>query len=518
MTDSKTFPNVEPPPYPGTQNNNASTQSVPPEQEEVKIDESLMGIMEPLPEAALPDSTIPLQNLPQPPAEPINPLSFMKPPKKGLPKALIFALIALVLIIVVFVIVLLRKPKESKDPATIKGEITWWGVQNDENVVSGLISEFQEKNPGVKINYFKQSEKDYRERLTNALASGKGPDVFEIHNSWVPMFRDNLSPLPESIMKKDDFKKTFYPVVDQDFDTSAGIVGMPIEYDALTLYINEEIFTSALKSAPKTWGDVQDLVDPKQGLTQKDSEKRILQSGIALGSTENVDYWPEIIGLMMFQNGVNLNKPQGASVITALEFFNHFSEGEAVWDNTLPASTIAFAKNKVAMYFAPTNVAEDLTGINPSLKFKTVELPQIPKEKPTDRDYSYATYWAESVWKRSSNTDEAWKFINFLGAPESMQKLNQKRKELGRLERAYPRSDMAIQQKDDPILGSIVALAPSAKSWYLADKTNDGQTGINFQINKIFSDIFATKQDLEKVVQTLPTKISTVTSKYNAKK
>ncbi len=516
MTDSKTFPNVEAPPYPGTGGNNSPTQN-PPVEPQVQKDESLMSVMAPQP-----DTGIPLQTLPQPPSEPsnINPQNFMKPPQKGLPKVLIIALIALVVIIIVFAVVLLLKPKEPKGPVTTKGEITWWGIENDENTVSGLITEFQDKNPDVKIKYFKQSEKDYRERLTSALASGKGPDVFEIHNSWVPMFKDNLSPIPTTVIKKEDFNKDFYPVVSRDFDTASGILGLPLEYDALTLYINEDIFTSALKSAPKTWGDVQLLVDPKQGLTQKDSDKRIIQAGIALGSTENVDYWPEIVGLMMLQNGVDLKKPQGDQVKTALAYFNHFAEGEKAWDTSLPASTTAFAKNKVAMYFAPASQAEEIISTNPNLKFRTVELPQIPKEKPSDPDYSYATYWAESVWKRSSNSELAWNFIKFLSTPDSLQKLNQKRREAGLLEKAYPRADMAIYQKDDKILGSVLSMAPYARSWYLADNTNDGPTGINSQINKIFSDILtvaSSNQDLDKGIAALPGKINTVISKYNSK-
>ena len=48
-------------------------------------------------------------------------------------------------------------------------------------------------NPNIKIRYEKQSTQDYQERLANTLASGKGPDIFEIHNtryqdSWHPPF------------------------------------------------------------------------------------------------------------------------------------------------------------------------------------------------------------------------------------------------------------------------------------------------------------------------------------------
>jgi len=45
---------------------------------------------------------------------------------------------------------------------------------------------------------------------------------------------------------------------------------------------------------------------------------------------------------------------------------------------------------------------------------------------------------------------------------------------------------MNIQYRDDPILGSVVALVQESKNWYLADNTNDGTTGINSQLEQVF--------------------------------
>jgi ABC-type glycerol-3-phosphate transport system substrate-binding protein len=332
------------------------------------------------------------------------------------------------------------------------------------------------------------------------------------------MFKNDLSSLPDSVMNKDDYTKSFYPVVGADFIVASGIVAIPLEYDALTLYVNDSIFTSALKSAPKTWDDLNQLA---KELTQTSPSKVIIQSGVGIGLTENVEYWPEIVGLMMVQNGVNLGKPEGSQVKFALKYFSHFTTEDKVWDASQPVSTVAFSKGKLAMYFAPSYVASEIMKTNPSLRFRTVPLPQLPKEKPSDPDFSYATYWAEAVWKRTSNANIAWDFIKFMSSPESLQKLNLRRKESGRLEKAYPRPEMAVLQKDDKILGSVLALAPFAKSWYLADKTSDGQTGINFQINSIFSDtidLVSHNRDTDNALKALPGKINTVVSKYNSKK
>ena len=67
---------------------------------------------------------------------------------------------------------------------------------------------------------------------------------------------------------------------------------------------------------------------------------KVVQAGVALGSTNNVDHWPEIIGLMMIQDQVDLNTLLNAE--NALTFFTIFNLVDGVWDETLPSSTSFF--------------------------------------------------------------------------------------------------------------------------------------------------------------------------------
>lgn len=404
--------------------------------------------------------------------------------KKRFPKLAIFLLIAVFLL---GALAFLVSKLTSSDKGLVgkKGEIVWWGLQEDETAITPLIEEYQAKNPKVKITYIKQSTQDYRERLTNSLAGGTGPDIFEIHNSWPPMFRSDLAAMESSAMSKEEFARTFYPVIASDLTTEDGVIGIPLFFDAITLYINEDIFASAAKSPPKTWNELKPLA---VGLTPpKDAKGAIIQSGVALGRTENVDHWPDILGLMMFQNKVNLAKPTGKLSEDAVQFFTFFSDEAGVWDEKLPSSTIAFAQGKVAMYFGPSRRASEIVKTNPNLRFKTVPLPQLAKETPGEPDVSYATYWAEAVWKRSVNKDAAWDFLKFLTSRDSLERLNNESKRAKTFERPYPRMDMASLQSDDSIVGSVIALAPYARSWYLASDTSDGPTGLNSQMDALFA-------------------------------
>lgn len=402
-------------------------------------------------------------------------------PKKKFPKLIIIIgailfLAGLALAVINFV---------GKTGNKSSGNITWWGLWESQSVVEPLISAYESAHPGVNITYIEQSKEDYRERLSNALAKGEGPDIFTFHNTWVPMFKSNLDALPPSVMTAADYSKNFYQVIISDLSYGNSIVGIPIGYDALTLYINQDIFDKAGKAPPTTWDDLRKLA---KELTIKDDKGIIVQSGIALGRTENVDHWQEILALLMIQNGVNPGSPVGENAEDALTFFTLFSTVDGVWDTTLPTSTQAFAAGKLAMYIAPSWRAFNIQEKNPNLKFKTVPIPQLPKDSPDEADISYATYWAQGVWSKSSNKAAAWDFLNYLTSTDSLQKLYQNEAAIRGFGEAYPRTDMATLLKDHPLLGSIIVQAPGARSWYLASRTFDGSTGINTQISNYFGD------------------------------
>lgn len=417
----------------------------------------------------MPGSVAPTTAVPPPP-----------PPKKSFPKIFIWIGVVALVLLLIFLITRLLGTKKSTS-----AELTWWGLWEDENLVTPLISEYEAKNPKVKINYVKQSPKDYRERLTSAMAKGQGPDIFRFHNTWVPMFRNDLDALPASVINPADFARTFYPIASSDLTLGTGIVGIPLEYDALTLYINEDIFNKAGKTPPTTWDDLRALA---KELTVKDDQNVITQSGVALGRVENVDHWQEILALMMLQNGVDMTNPVGKQAEDALSFFTIFSSVDGVWDATLPPSTQAFAAGKLAMYLAPSWRAFEISQANPELKYRTVPVPQLPKDSPTEPDITYATYWAEGVWARSSKKSQAWDFLKFLSEKESLQKLYQNASKTRDFGEPYSRLEMASLLGDHPILGSIIKQAPGARSWYLASRTFDGPTGINSLLSKYFED------------------------------
>lgn len=404
-----------------------------------------------------------------------------------------------------------------KAPVGPKGpvELVYWGLWEDSSTIAGLISEYESKNKNVKIKYLKQSKEDYRERLANSLAKGAGPDIFRFHNTWVPMLSSQLASLPPAVMDPAAYQKTFYPVAAGDLRRGADIVGIPLMFDGLGLYINENIFGQAGKSPPSTWDELRKLA---LELTVRDSSGRIEQAGAALGRTENVDHWEDILALMMLQNGADLANPTGKLAEDSLAFFTVFAKQDGVWDETLPPSTQAFAAGKLAMYFGPSWRAFEIKTLNPNVPFRVVPVPQLPKTRPTDPDVTWASYWAEGVWGKSKYQKEAWEFLKFLASKDSLQKMYQLTSQSRLFGPPYPLPEMAGLLKDDPVVGAFVSQAPASKSWYLASRTFDGATGINSRISAYFQDAVNSvangEKDPKKALETVASGIKQVLSSY----
>lgn len=366
-----------------------------------------------------------------------------------------------------------------------QGEIVWWGLWEDDLIFRDAITEYESKNPNIKIKYVKQSKEDYRERLTNALAKGIGPDIFRIHNTWVPMYKVELSNAPVALFSITDFSSSFYPISVSDLTLDTGIVGVPLEFDGLVLYVNEDIFEKSGKNIPMTWNELRQTA---RELTIKDENDAIIQSGVALGRTENVDHWPEILGLMMLQNGVDLSKPTGKLAEDALDFYTLFSSDDKVWDATQPSSTVAFSGGHLAMYIGPSWRALEVRLQNPNLRFKTVPVPQLPKTGSNEADVNYASYWVEAVWNRSKNKTASWDFLKYLSTKEVLEKTYNQASKTRMFGEPYSRQDMSSLLVDHPIIGAVVKSGNTSQTWFLQSKTWDGPTGINSQINKYFED------------------------------
>lgn len=355
--------------------------------------------------------------------------------------------------------------------------LNYWGLWETSEVLEDVLEDFETTNPGVKVNYIKQSHKDYRERLQTAVASGNGPDLFRFHASWTPMLSSELAPLPQSVMSASDFKSTFYPVAADQLQIDGQIVGIPLMYDGLALYYNKEILRIAGEEPPRTWAQLRTLATK---LTIRSSSK-IERAGLAAGNSTNVEHFSDIIGLLLLQNGADPSDPTSTEARDALLFYTNFINKDDVWDGSLPSSTVAFARGDVAMMLAPSWRAHEVKAINPSLEFGITSSPQLADEK-----LSWASYWAEGVSSKSQNKDEAWQLLKFLSSADVQKKLYSSQSQIRSFGEIYSRVDLADELADDELVSAFLSDAPSAQGWYISSFTHD--SGLNDLLIKYYED------------------------------
>ncbi len=354
--------------------------------------------------------------------------------------------------------------------------ITYWGLWEPSEIVEKVLSDFETANPDIKVEYLKQTHKDYRERLQTAIASGQGPDVFRFHAAWTPMLADDLAAMPTSVMSAADYQETFYPVAAKLLQNNGQLVGVPLMYDGLGLYYNTQMLETAGEQPPKTWAEVKILASK---LTVR-SATGVERGGVALGSAANVEHFSDIIGLLMLQNGADPLQPTSQEAQQAFVFFTNFLKDQ-VWSETLPSSTVAFARGEVAMMLAPSWRAHEVMAINPDLKFAVTQAPTLGDERT-----AWASFWAEGVNGKSQKKDQAWRLIKYLSSPEVLRALYSSAAAERNFGEPYPRVDMANELADEALVAPFLRDAPYAQGWYVSSYTHDN--GLNDQLIKYYAD------------------------------
>lgn len=332
----------------------------------------------------------------------------------------------------------------SKAPVTL----TVWQLFDSQEAFNPIIQAYQDKNPNITINYVKKDYNEYELQTSEALAAGKGPDIWMIRNDWMPRHNDKIVPMPDGALASngksdlDNYKSTFPPIVADDNIIDGKIYGIPFSVDTLALYYNADIFNAKrvelenakrkdeaklFENPPATWDDFIKIV---KLLTEK-SGKNITKSAVAMGTSSNIDKSIDILTALMLQNGtpmtsvdnkaatfnLSINKATGEPVYPgtqALDFYTSFANPNKetyTWNSSMSNSLNAFMDGEVAMMFNYSYIQQTFAQQKPTLNYGIGPLPQI---KGTTAPIDYASYWTETVTKNSKNSDVAWDFLLYV--------------------------------------------------------------------------------------------------------
>ena len=215
--------------------------------------------------------------------------------------------LVIVAIVLIAVVLLSRGfgPADGGQPA----DLQFWGVFDDSGVFRQSIDAFRLDHPEINVTYRQFTFEDYEKALINAFASGAGPDIYMIQNTWLPRYEDKILPLPQQIPGQDtalftlrEFREQFVDVAEKDLVVGDEIYGLPLYIDTLALYYNKDIFNSlGISQPPQTWNDFNEYAE---SITIADSRNNISRAGAAIGTARNINRSTDILSLLMLQSGV----------------------------------------------------------------------------------------------------------------------------------------------------------------------------------------------------------------------
>lgn len=338
-----------------------------------------------------------------------------------------------------------------------------WGLWQESAWMDPVIDSFTDQT-GIEVEYKKMgSVATYEKDLLEALAEGRGPDIFVIHHTWVEGKRGLMSPAPADIITERDLLQEFVPVIAQDAVRDGFVYALPTSVDTLALYYNQDLLAAAgIATPPRTWQEFQRAVEKITTVTRLGI---IEQSAASIGAAANVNRAPDILQLLMLQSGLNIFDPQtrradisgdiGERSLTFYTDFSNKSKKVYTWDLGQDYSIDAFSQGDTAMminysYHIPTIEAK-----NPRLRYAVAPLPQIADSTPM----TFANYWPFAVAASSRSPQASWEFLRFMTSAQASQLINTE-------QQAPPaRRDTVPIVQSDTQLGVFADQSLLATSW-----------------------------------------------------
>ena len=296
------------------------------------------------------------------------------------------------------------------------GDVLIWGTLDDRAFSATIRALAEDDQRLLHVTYQKRDERTFEQDLAEAIASGRGPDLFILHHEFIIKDKGKIVPFPLAKITEKEFTDTYIDGAELFWD-KGGALAIPIAIDPLVLYVNRDMLaTGEFAAPPKNWNDVFDIAEK---VTRKSESGNVTKSAIGLGEYDNVTHAKDILAMLIMQAGSPITvrdtdgrvRPAlGANAATvqqptqsALRFYTEFSNpAKSVysWNRALPSSIVSFADGNVALYIGFASEFPLIRARNPNLNFAVSMMPQI---QDTARAITYARMYGFAIPNGSRN-------------------------------------------------------------------------------------------------------------------
>ncbi|MBU9711601.1 ABC transporter substrate-binding protein [Evansella tamaricis] len=287
---------------------------------------------------------------------------------------------------------------------------------NQESGLRQIANEFEEQNPGIKINIEVNGWGDYWTALEAGATGGSLPDVFWMHSNEIYRYASNemLLDLNDRIQSSDVVEMDKFPEgLKSIYNFEGTQYAIPKDYDTIGLWYNKTMFDEANVSYPDDTWTWDDLYDAAKQLTKDDGS----QYGILTPLHNQEGYYN-----FVYQNGGTIitdDKVSGyddPKTIEALEFYVNFVlEGLSPQEFGDGERVTHLQNGLVAMgFFGSWN----LTGFTENeYMAENFDVAVLPASNDGGRA-SIFNGLGNAIAHNTDHPDEAWKWVEYLSSEE----------------------------------------------------------------------------------------------------
>jgi multiple sugar transport system substrate-binding protein len=297
----------------------------------------------------------------------------------------------------------------------------WTGFPELQPFYQAVADAYSKQRPGVKITIFATSLRECEQKLSAAVPTGTGPDMFDIGTNISVNFADVglIDPNPAEIdayMRSGAWNRQVV-----EFSTIEGkTYGLPfMEGSRSSMYYNKTFFKEAGIAGPPT--TFAELIAAGQKLVKFDASGKMVRSGLSLrlsgqgsGVTEKYRYILEAVGasvIVKTPGGKYHNNFDNAAGRAALQFVIDVVQKHRIDDPKVQHDADAFVAGTTAMLFREAWVIGEIHDKNKTLDYGVAPIPRWTANSP----YKMLLQpWNIYVNGKSSNKPESWEFLMFL--------------------------------------------------------------------------------------------------------
>src|SRR4051794_446689 len=318
--------------------------------------------------------------------------------------------------------------------AALAADVTlslWTGYPELVPYYKAMGEEFAKTNPGVKLNILSTSLREAEQKLSAAIPTGTGPDIFDIGSNISIKFI-GAGMLDSNPADVDTYLKSgAWNKFTVDFFTVNGkTYGLPLLEGRSAMYYNKAMFKEAGIAEPPTTFPA--LAEAAQKLVKFDASGKMIRSGVSMRLTGQGSGICEKFRFVLEPAGGSLLAPAGDGKWHngfdndagrgALQFYVDVVQKWKVDDPKVQHDADAFVAGNTAMLFREAWVIGDIQKKNPSLDYGVVPIPRWTEAGPYK---GIVQPWGIYVSGRSANKQLAWDFLKFLTNTQNAFKLTQ---------------------------------------------------------------------------------------------